>query len=84
MRVNADFETEARSPANSNPSTLVPHCGRAIYWWMHLQQNLLINESAWFMDKNINEEGEMEGFSVPPADIIKLNLFIACLNGNQQ
>lgn len=75
MEVNADFETEARSPANSNPSPLDPHCGRAIYWWMHLQQNLLVNEAAWFMDKNINEEGEMESFSVPHADTIKLNLF---------
>lgn len=62
---NADFETEARSPANSHPSTLVPCCGRTIYWWTHLQLNLLINEAAWFMDKISVKKGKCKAFVSP-------------------
>jgi len=62
LGVNADFETGAKSPANSDPSTVVPHCGRAIYWWMHLQQNLLVKATAWFMDKISMKKGKWKAF----------------------
>lgn len=79
---NAGSETEAGSPANSNPSTLVPYCGRTIYWWMHLQPNLLINETAWFMDKISVKKGKCKAFLSPDRHL-KRNLFVY-LRGNWQ